>query len=456
MKIGFKMSVGQKKFYKALFALVIPITIQNFISNAVNSADVLMLGYVGQSELAAVSLANQFQFLLWGFFYGITSGVTMLSSQYWGKKDTDSIQAVMGIAIKIAVVVTIIISAGAILFPNQLMSIYTDDELLISIGASYLRIIGISYLLMSFSQVYISALRSMERVKLSTAISSTALVLNVALNAVFIFGFLGFPKLGVVGVALATLISRIVETFLCVIDVTKAKVFKLDIRLMLAHHKPLFKDYVKYAAPALGNDLSWTIAFSTYAIIMGHMNEDIVAASAVATTVRELCAIVCFAMAGGASVLIGIKIGEGKMEEAKEYSTRSCHATLVIGIITALIILVIRPLVFMGFTLTEQAHSYLNIMLIISSYYVIGQAMNTLLIAGIFRAGGDSRFGFICDTITMWGVAVPLGFISAFVLKLPPMAVYFILCLDEFWKIPVVYRHYKSFKWLKNITRELE
>ena len=455
MKIGFKLTQEQKKFYRALFALVIPITIQNFISNAVNSADVLMLGYVGQSELAAVSLANQFQFLLWGFFYGISSGVTMLGSQYWGKKDLNSIQAVMGIAIKISIVATVLLSIGAVFFPNLLMRIYTN-EILIGIGASYLRIVGISYLMMSFSQVYMAVVRSMERVKISTAISSTALVLNVILNAVFIFGFLGLPKLGVIGVALATLISRIVETFLCVIDAARAKVFKINFRIMFGHHKLLFGDFVKYAAPALGNDLSWTVAFSTYAIIMGHMNEDIVAASAVATTVRELCSIVCFAMAGGASVLIGIKIGEGNMEEAKEYSTRSCHATLVIGIITALIIFAIRPLVFMGFTLTEQAQDYLNIMLMISSYYVIGQAMNTLLIAGIFRAGGDSRFGFICDTITMWVVAVPLGFFSAFVLNLPPMAVYFILCLDEFWKIPVVYKHYKSFKWMKNITRELE
>ncbi len=456
MSNRFKMSKDQKKFYKALFALVIPITIQSFISNAVNSADVFMLGYVGQTELAAVSLANQFQFLLWGFFYGIASGVTMLGSQYWGKKDTNSIQAVMGIAIKLSIVVTLLLSLSAVIFPKELMRIYTNDEKLVEIGASYLSIVGISYVLLSFSQVYMSTLRSMERVKTSTVISSIALILNVTLNAMFIFGLLGLPKLGVLGVSYATLISRVVETALCMIDAAKARVFKINFKLMFGHHKLLFKDFLKYAAPALGNDLSWTVAFSTYASIMGHMNGDIVAASAVASTVRELCAIVCFAIAGGASVLLGIKIGEGRMEEAKKYATYSCRTTFVIGIITGLIILAIRPIVFMGFNLSAQAHDYLNIMLFISSYYVLGQAMNTLLIAGIFRAGGDSRFGLICDTITMWVVSVPLGFFSAFVLKLPPMVVYFILCLDEFWKIPVVYKHYKSLKWLKNITRDLE
>ena len=245
MSIGFKISKDQKKFYKALFALVIPITIQSFISNAVNSADVLMLGYVGQTELAAVSLANQFQFLLWGFFYGIASGVTMLGSQYWGKKDTNSIQAVMGIAIKLSIVVTLLLSLSAVIFPKELMRIYTNDEKLVEIGASYLSIVGISYVLLSFSQVYMSTLRSMERVKTSTVISSIALILNVTLNAMFIFGLLGLPKLGVLGVSYATLISRVVETALCMMDAARARVFKINLKLMFGHHKLLFKDFIK-------------------------------------------------------------------------------------------------------------------------------------------------------------------------------------------------------------------
>ena len=185
------------------------------------------------------------------------------------------------------------------------------------------------------------------------------------------------------------------------------------------------------------------------------MNADVVAASSVATTVRDLCTILCFALASGASVLLGIEIGEGRLEDVKKDAGRSCHVTLLAGILTGAVILLVRPIVFACFSLTERAGGYLDIMLWISSYYVVGQAMNTLLIAGVFRAGGDSRFGMICDIIVMWCISVPLGFISAFVLKLPPMAVYVILCLDEFWKIPVVYRHYKSFRWLKDITREL-
>ena len=175
-----------------------------------------------------------------------------------------------------------------------------------------------------------------------------------------------------------------------------------------------------------------------------------------ASTVRSLCTILCFALGAGASVLLGIEIGEGKLELAKRDARRSCYVTLTIGVLTGLVLLLIRPLVFYFFHLSARAEGYLNMMLLISSYYVVGQAMNTLLIAGIFRAGGDSRFGMICDIIDMWFVSVPLGILAAFVLKLPPMAVYFVLCLDEFWKIPVVYRHYKSFRWLKDITSEYD
>lgn len=450
------MKTDSRQFYKSLMALVLPITLQNFITNAVNSADVFMLGYVGQTELSAVSLANQFQFLLTGVFFGISSAVVMLASQYWGKKDTDSIQAVMGIAIKIALVITGLLAIGTVCIPQTLMRIYTNDETLISIGTSYLRIVGISYVCMSFSQVYLCALRSVERAQVSTAISAVALLSNVVLNAVFIFGLGGAPKLGVIGVAIGTMTARVLELVLCLADAVRGKIFRIDLKIMFGKHKLLFADFCRYSIPALINDFAWTLAFSMYSVIMGHMNADVVAANSVVSTVRNLCMILGFALGSGASVLLGIEIGEGRLADAKRDAGRSCYVTFIVGILTGIVILLLRPVVFMCFSLTDRAVEYLNIMLWISSYYVVGQAMNTLLISGVFRAGGDSKFGMICDIIVMWCISVPLGFLCAFVLDLPPMVVYFILCLDEFWKIPAVYIHYKKFGWLKDITRELE
>lgn len=450
------MRAENKRFYKSLMALVLPITLQNFITNAVNSADVFMLGYVGQTELSAVSLANQFQFLLSGVFFGISSAVVMLASQYWGKKDTNSIQAVMGIAIKIAFVITGLLAVGSVCMPQTMMRIYTNDETLIAIGTSYLRIVGMSYVCMSFSQVYLCALRSMERAQMSTAISAAALLSNIVLNAVFIFGLGGAPKLGVIGVAVGTTTARVLELLLCFADAIRGKIFRIDLKIMFGKHKLLFADFCKYAIPALINDFAWTLAFSMYSVIMGHMNADVVAANSVVTTVRNLCMIMGFALGSGASVLLGIEIGEGRLEDAKRDARNSCHVTLLVGIATGILILLLRPVVFMCFSLTERAADYLNFMLWISAYYVVGQAMNTLLIAGVFRAGGDSKFGMFCDIIVMWCISVPLGFLCAFVWNFPPMVVYFILCLDEFWKIPAVYIHYKKFGWLKDITRELE
>ena len=444
----------RRSFWKSLATLVIPIAVQSFLSNAVNSADVVMIGKVGQAELSAVSLANQFQFLLSGFVFGLNSGITILVSQYWGKKDLTAIQIILGISLKVSLVLSFLISLGSILFPEQLMKIYTSDPELIRIGARYLRIVGPAFLLWGLSASYQALLRSVEHAVKATFISSCALILNVLLNAVFIFGLFGLPRMGVAGAALATTVSRAIEFILCLSDAISGKTMRFHLPLILGYNKTLTSDYFRYTLPATLGDLSWSLAFSTYSIIMGHLNADVVAANSVATTVRDLCTVLAYAVGGGACVMIGITIGEGRPEDAKDEADLFCWLSLGLGIVTGIIILLLRPLVFRYFSLTPRGEKYLNTMMIISSYYIIGQIMNTLWIGGIFRSGGNTKWGLVCDTVTMWCVSVPLGFLSAFVLKLPPMTVYFILCLDEFWKIPIVYRHYKSYKWLKDITRD--
>ena len=449
-------SVARKRaFWKQLLTLVIPIAVQYLLSNAVNSADVVMIGKVGQEELSAVSLANQFQFLMSGLAFGLNSGITMLVSQYWGKKETDAVQIVLGIALRIVFVISMLIALSTFFFPQRMMRIYTADETLISIGADYLHILAPAYLLWGISDAYQAMLRSLEKAGKATVFSSTALILNVILNAVFIFGLAGLPAMGVKGAALATVIARAVEFALCMIDAASGRTLKFSLKRVFGHNRALTKDYFRYAVPAALNDISWTLAFSTYSIIMGHLNADIVAANSVAVTIRDLCTVVAYSVGAGACVMIGIKIGEGNQAEAKAQADLFCWLSLALGVFTGIVIILIRPIVFRYFALTGRAQGYLNKMMLISSYYVVGQIMNTLWIGGIFRSGGNTRWGLICDTVTMWCVSVPLGFFCAFVLKLQPMVVYFILCLDEFWKIPIVYRHYRKYTWLKDITREI-
>ena len=446
---------GERKvLYSSLVSLVIPIAIQNLLGNLVNSADILMLGYVGQDELAAVSLANQYMFILWGFFFGVNSAATIMNSQYWGKGDTRAIQAVLGIAFKICLVITGIISILCIFMPKGLMTLYTDNAVLIEIGTQYLRTIGISYILMSFSQAYQCTLRSVEKAKKSTAISTVTIFMNVFLNAVFIFGLLGAPKLGVIGVAIATTISRIIELILCLIDYISGNLFKPDLSLLFGSHTELRKDFVKYAGPALVNDLMWTLAFSSYSIILGHLNSDVVAASSVATTIRDLFTTVCFGLATGGSVIIGKELGSNNLAKAKKDSKTLTAMTVILTTVLGILLALFRHVFMDLFTLSDRAYGYLDVMLLISCYYIIGQTFNTLMIAGIFRAGGNTKFGMICDIITMWVVSVPLSFAAAFLFKFPPLLVYFIICLDEFWKIPVVIKYYRSDKWLNNITKD--
>lgn len=443
------------QFYKKLWSIVIPVTLQGFIASAVNSADVFMLGYVGENALSGVSLANQIQFIAIGLFWGITSGTSLMTAQYWGKQDKDAIQIVMGIGLKISLLFTALLSAAALFSPEILMRLFTNDEKLIEVGVSYLRIISLSYLLESVSQVYECTLRSTDRAGASTAIGASALVGNVVLNACFIFGLFGFPRLGVVGVALATLISRLAETLLCLSHAAVTRYLPWRFHLLFGHHPLLVRDFIRYSVPALLNDFLWTLAFSTYSIILGHLGAAVVAASAVATTVRDLLTVLCMSIAQAAVAIIGAQIGAGKTEEARDSGGRFIRLSLIISAVTGVFILLLRPLVLRLFPLTAEAAELLDFMLIISSYYVIGQTINTTMIAGIFRAGGDTRFGMICDIVTMWVVAVPIGFATAFLFHAPIRVLYFILCLDEFYKIPVVMRHYYSYQWLHNVTRSL-
>ena len=447
-------SAGNASFSRNLLRLAVPIVLQNLVTTAVSSADVIMLGFVSQDARAAGSLASQIMFILNLVYSGISSGVIMLAAQYWGKQDTLTIERIMGIGMRISILISTVFFILAFFFPALLMRIFTNDMQLVSTGIPYLKIVSFSYLFMSISQVYLCTMRTIERVIFATAANASALLLNILLNAVFIFGLLGAPKMGIAGVALATTIARGIEFVICMLDALKFKTIRFRPSTIFERHKLLFADFMKYSLPAFGNEVSWGLAFSMYSVIMGHLGSDIVAANAVVVVARNLGTVACFGIANAGAILLGKSIGAGRMETVKADASKFCKITFISGMIGGIFIFLLRPLFMNMADLTATAQGYLNIMLFINMYYVLGQAMNTAVICGVFRSGGDSKWGFICDTIDMWGYAVPMGFFTAFVLKLPPMWVYFIICTDEFVKIPFVYKHYKSYTWLKNITRE--
>ena len=393
---------GSSSFNKDILRLAVPIVLQNIVTTAVNSADVIMLGFVGQDALSAGSLANQVMFILNLVYTGISSGVIMLAAQYWGKKDTKTIEHIMGIGMQLSMFISSMFFIMAFFFPHILMRIFTNDVNLITAGIPYLRMVSFSYLFMSFSQVYLCAMRSIERVNFSTVTNAVALILNIILNAVFIFGLFGAPKLGIIGVALATVIARGVEFTICVIDNFIPKAIHFHIKNVLEVNKILFFDFMKYSLPAFGNEIVWGVAFSMYSVIMGHLNSDIVAANAVVVVARNLGTVACFGIADAGAIILGKSIGSGNTDTIKSDSSRFVKITSISAILGGIVIFLLRPVFFSMTDLTPTAQSYLSIMLFINMYYIVGQAFNTAMICGVFRSGGDSKWGFFCDILDMW------------------------------------------------------
>ena len=450
-----KIDAGDRALHGRIARLTGPIVLQNLLSAAVNSADVVMLNFVGQAHISAVSLAAQYASILFMVFYGLGTGVTMLSAQYFGKGDMRAVDAVEGIALRFSLGMATLFAAAALAVPRAMMRVFTPDQELIAIGASYLRNVSVAYLCWGFIEIYLATLRSVGRVAVSTALNTTAFLLNIMLNAVFIFGLFGAPKLGAAGVALATSISRVVELILVMIVSARSRDVKLKLSHMFIRSRLLFRDFLRMALPATLNDISWGLAFSMYSVIIGNfLGTDMVAANSFTSLVRSFGTVLCFGVASAGGILLGQLLGDGRMNEAERAAKAVMRLTVLFGFLGGLVVLAAMPIALRFASLSDVGRGYLKTMLLINTYYVMGQAVNTTLIAGVFRAGGDSRFGAICDTIDMWCYAVPLGFIAAALLKLPPMWVYFLLCTDEFVKWPWVIGHYRSRKWLRNITRE--
>ena len=447
-------TVKKDDFYRQMFKLAIPIIIQNLLSAAVNSSDVIMLNYVGQSAISAVSLAANYSNILFMVYYGLGTGASLLCAQYFGKKNMQAIHAVEGIALRFSLAISALVALAAFTMPQRMLLLFTSDQELIAIGSSYIRIMGITYLCWGVTEIYLAILRSIGRVTISMTLNMLAFGLNILLNAVFIFGLFGAPKLGVTGVAIATASSRLIQLIACVIVSLLSKDVKLNPIYMFIRSKTLLNDFIHLSLPALGNDLSWSVAFSMYSVILGHLGTEAVAANSLVTVVRNVGSVFCFAIASAGTILLGRVMGQGELEKSKSYASRMLKMTVVAGAVGGVIVLAVTPFVLRFASLNDTAMHYLEYMLLINSYYIMGSAVNTALIAGVFRAGGDTKFGLICDTIDMWVYAVPLGFFAAFVLKLPVLWVYFLLCTDEFVKWPWVIRHYRKGEWAKNITRE--
>lgn len=448
------MNSENKTLVKKLLVLVLPMALQNLMASLVSASDALMLGFLNQSSLSAVSLAGQVQFVLSLFLGAFTIGESVLAAQYWGKGEKHRLEEILGIVLRFSILVSFLFTVAALCAPDLLMRIFTNDEELIRLGASYLRITSFSYFFMGISQIYLCIMKNTGRALLSTLYSSSSVILNIIINAILIFGLLGFPKLGIAGAAIATSISRGVELALILFENVRQKEIRIRMKHILRPPSWLQKDYIHYTWPSLANQVIWGCGFTMTSVIMGHLGTDAVAANSIAQIAKNLAACLCLGIGTGAGIIIGNELGQGNLSQAKKTGNKLCIISLITGASSCVILFACIPVI-QGFagTLSPQAQDYLRFMLFVCSYYLIGKSFSATVIGGIFSAGGDTRFGLICDTINMWAIIVPVGCIAAFVLHLPVPVVYFLLNLDEFTKMPLEIWYYRKYRWVKNITK---
>ncbi len=448
------MTAENRIFYKKLFAIVLPIAFQNLMSALVGASDALMLGMISQESLSAVSLATQVQFVLSLFYAALTIGTTILAAQYWGKRDQNAVEHILAFATKLSVLVSTAFFAAAFLNPAGLMRIFTNEDFLIRSGAEYLHTVSWSYLFAAVSQIYLCIMKNSGRTLKSTIYSMTSMLLNILLNAILIFGLFGFSAQGIAGAARATIYARLAELALVLYENSKKDVVRLKIINIIHADRILKKDFWKYTSPVLANELVWGCGFTMFTVIIGHLGNDAVAANSYANIVKNLISCFCLGIGTGSGIMIGNELGRGNLDKARQDGNRLCRLALLSGVISGLVILLLIPLILrcVG-NLTPAAYGYLKVMLFVCAYYMIAKSVNSTTVAGIFCAGGDTKFGLLCDLITMWVIIIPAGLAAAFVFNLPVLTVYFILNLDEYVKLPAVYGNYRKYNWVKDLTR---
>lgn len=443
-----------RAFLKNLLKITLPIAFQYLMLASVAASDAFMLGRTEQNDMAAVSQATQIQFVQNMFLSSVVTAGSILGAQYWGKKDGKTVGRIFCLILRFNIVISAVFFGGCMLFPRQLMTVFTDKETLISIGAEYLKIAGWSYLLTGVSQCYLTVMKVSDHVRQTAIVSSSAVIVNIICNGILIYGLFGLPTLGVRGAALATLIARTYELAVCLILSFRKGYIRPDIKYFFAGLGNLTKDFIKCMWPLLGAYLLWGVGFTSYTAFMGHMGEDAAAANSATAVIRDLVCCVCDGLAGGAGIVVGNALGAGKLAEGKCYGIKIAKLAFIIGVGSALVMAGLIPIIVKSVKLSDAARGYLYQMMIVVSVYMIGRCVNTIVINGVFSAGGDTLFDMYSLAICMWGIAVPLAAMGTFLFKWPVVVVYACTCLDEVGKIPWVMHHFRKYRWVKDLTRD--
>ena len=448
-------------FYRSAIALMLPMILQNLVTNFMALADSFMVGALGETELAAVTMANSVFYVLSLIIFGIQSGTGVLVAQYYGKGRLDAINRIMGMGYYVSLGLTALIALLSFFFPMQLMQLVTNNPDLWEPGAEYARIVGFSYVCMAFSGVYIAVQRSMENPGLGAILLTVSGALNILLNYMFIFGKWGAPAMGCAGAAVATLLSRVLEVLVVTGCFFRSKRLPVKPGLMLRPGRIIAGDFIKYSLPVVLNEGMWSLAMSLYSIIMGHMpnSTPILAAYTIAGNIDRMAAVALFAAGNATAVIIGRDIGCGDTKEIYGKGVALNFVCFVTGIISMGILLTIRATLLDGFIfplmdISAEAGELAKMMLAFIAVIMPLRSLNLCNIVGVFRGGGDVRFGLICDIGPLYCVCLPAAALCGLVFGLGITAVYVCICLDDFCKVFLCLPRLRSGKWINSVTRE--
>ena len=448
-----KHFILEKPFLKTVLAIAIPIALQNMISFGVNVMDSVMLGSLGDVAISAANLGGQPFMILMSVGFGLSSGGSVLIAQYWGKGDTVRIRKVMAISMQFVTVSAVLITTLCLLFPAQIMSIYTKEQDVIAAAVTYLTLVCLSYIPYSISNNYMMSLRAVEQVKISTAIYGVSFFVNVFFNYVFIFGKFGAPRLEVRGAAVGTILARCSELVMVLLYMYgKERIVGFRLKDCFCRDKELLPSYAQHSLPVVGNEILWGVGFSVTTVIMGRIGSVFVAANSIAGVLNQLAFVSIVGVANAAAVLTGKTIGEGKRERAQKVANTLLVMSMLTGVFNCVMLFLMRPYFLKLYNVSAQTYAAAYSIIGVLALLQIVLGVDVTCIVGILRGGGDTRTSFLYDCGALWFVSVPAGLLAGFVLKLPVPLVYAFLKLDSPIKAFLSFFRIKSGKWIRNVT----
>ena len=449
-----RLFTRDRSFYRSLVALAVPVALQNLITFAVSFADNLMVGSLGDAAVSGVYMGSQIQTLLQMFSGGIEGAILVLASQYWGKKDIRSIKRIIAIGLQFSLMFGILLTTVCLVFPSQILSLFTADAAVIADGIVYLRIVCLSYVFFCVTQALISSMRSVEVARIGMGVSAISLVFNILLNYLLIFGHFGFPALGIAGAAIATLISRIVETLVMVLYVAKADK-KLSLRFsdLLVVDKLLQKDFIRYGLPIIGGNLVWSVNMMVNSMILGRYSASVITAASVANTMNSLAYVTMNGLSAAVGIITGKTVGAGQTEKMKEYAYTVQILFFSLGLVTGGIVALLKnPFISLYTGITSEAALYSRQFITVLSVTIIGTCYQAAGLFGLVKSGGDISFVFKNDTIFVFLVVLPSAIIASY-LGAAPWVVFACLKCDQILKCFVAVVKINRFDWMKNLTR---